>query len=257
VKKELHLQQMTLVVSGLYVLCWLAVVALRPLMRAGDDAFTMLTMIYGFLIASLAGAFASAGERQLGTLDWQALLPVAARTQWAVKLGVLFGLVLLLAVGLPLVLASLNPALNPKQLLRPEVSGAVIVMAACSLYVSSLCSTGLWALVMALPAAAATAMFAMVVGERVGAASYALSARMLTATGPAALHLGRFGMTRLATVLTVLIISAVIAVALRFAFANHRAAERSAGATLRQVMVLAASITAGAMILPAAMAFVR
>ena len=52
----------------------------------------------------LIGSLASAEERQLGTLEWQTLLPSPAWQQWAVKVGVTFGLALLLGVGLPALL---------------------------------------------------------------------------------------------------------------------------------------------------------
>ena len=56
---------------------------------------TLATLLHAGAIPLLAGSLASAEERQLGTRDWQGLLPVAAWRQWAVKVAV----VLLLSLG--------------------------------------------------------------------------------------------------------------------------------------------------------------
>ena len=58
-----------------------------------------LTLLYGGSLAILIGSLASAEERQLGMLEWQTLLPSPAWQQWAVKVGVTFGLALLLGVS--------------------------------------------------------------------------------------------------------------------------------------------------------------
>ena len=39
------------------------------------------------MLALLIGSLASAEERQLGTLEWQGLLPMASWKQWAAKVG--------------------------------------------------------------------------------------------------------------------------------------------------------------------------
>jgi hypothetical protein len=62
-------------------------------------------------------------------------------------------------------------------------------------------------------------------------------------------------MTRLASVLTVLLVAGFIAVVLRFALANHRSAERGAGRVWKQVILMAAFVTAGIMIFAGVQAF--
>jgi hypothetical protein len=266
VKKELRLQQMTMLVCGLYVFGWVAVVALRPILPDAADAFTMLTLLYALAVALLAGSFASAAERQLGTLEWQVLLPVAARKQWAVKVGVVLGLALLLAMVLPVLLASLSPSptvwphgqpMNPKQLLQPEFAGLVLLLTAVSLYVSSLCSSALWALMMSVPATFGIVMFAGAARDFLGHGSYAAASRMLTASGLPFGHLSWLAMTRLERGLVALLVAGFIALVLRFALANHRSADRTAGRVWMQVIVMAAFETGGAIILGGSMALGR
>jgi hypothetical protein len=244
VKKELRLQQMTLVVAGLYLLGWLAVSSLRPLVPSVGDVFTELTFAYVGLLALMIGSFASAGERQLGTLEWQVLLPPATSKQWVVKIGVVLGLSMLLAGGLPAVYAYLNLAIDPKQLLRPELAVAIVLLTAGSLYVSSLCNSGLWALLMSLPVTFVALTFGGVAIGRFAAsrASSRLAGVMAsTGFGP-----GPHALTR---VLALLLIAGFIAVLVRFAFINHRSAEPAAGRVWKQVILMAAFVTAGVMFL--------
>jgi hypothetical protein len=153
--KELHLQQITFVVSGLYVAAWLAVVlvgeSLFPTRRAGY--MTVATLLHAGAIPLLAGSLASAEERQLGTLGWQVLLPIAAWRQWAVKAAVVLVLSLGLAIGVPAILYALFASgLGPVRLGWPPAA-AIAAVATVSLYASSLSTNGVRALLAAsLPA---------------------------------------------------------------------------------------------------------
>ncbi len=146
--KELHLQQMTFVVSGLYVAAWLAVVlvgeSLFPTRRAGYMA--VATLLHAGAIPLLAGSLASAEERQLGTLGWQVLLPIAAWRQWAVKAAVVLVLSLGLALGVPAILYALFASgPGPVRLGWPPAA-AIAAVATLSLYASSLSTNGVRAL---------------------------------------------------------------------------------------------------------------
>lgn len=146
--KELHLQQMTFVVSGLYVAAWLAVVlvgeSLFPTRRAGY--MTVATLLHAGAIPLLAGSLASAEERQLGTLGWQVLLPIAAWRQWAVKAAVVLVLSLGLAIGVPAILYALFASgPGPVRLGWPPAA-AIAAVATLSLYASSLSANGVRAL---------------------------------------------------------------------------------------------------------------
>jgi hypothetical protein len=251
VKKELRLQQMTLIVAGLYLLGWLAVASLRSLVPDADAVFTMLTLPYIGLLALMIGSFASAGERQIGTLEWQVLLPPATSKQWVVKVGVVLGLSMLLAGGLPAVYASLNLAIDPKQLLRPELALAIVLLTAGSLYVSSLCNSGLWALLMSLPVTFVALTFVGVALGRV-AASRVRASRLAGVLVTAGLGPGPHALTR---VLTLMLIAGFIAVLLRFALTNHRLAEPVAGRVWKHVILMAAFVAAGVMIVAGVEAF--
>ena len=175
VKKELRLQQMALAISGLYLVAWAGVVSLRHLVPDLQlDAFSVLTIFYCGLLSMLIGSLACAEERQMGTLEWQSLLPMATSKQWAVKVGVVLSLALVLALGLPMLLADVEQLLPPGLRLEPlgPLMLAVIVLTTGGLYVSSLCGSGLWALLMSLPAMLAVIVFVRVVTEPLGAAAF-------------------------------------------------------------------------------------
>jgi len=152
--KELHLQQMTFVVSGLYVAAWLAVVlvgeSLFPTRRAGYMA--VATLLHAGAIPLLAGSLASAEERQLGTLGWQVLLPIAAWRQWAVKAAVVLVLSLGLAIGVPAILYALFASGPGPVPLGWPLATAIAAVATLSLYASSLSTNGVRALARVAPA---------------------------------------------------------------------------------------------------------
>jgi len=146
--KELHVQQLTFVVSGLYVAAWLAVVlvgeSLFPTRRAGY--MTAATLLHAGAIPLLAGSLASAEERQLGTLGWQVLLPIAAWRQWAVKAAVALVLSLGLAIGVPAILYALFASGPEPVRLGWPPAAAIAAAATLSLYASSLSNNGVRAL---------------------------------------------------------------------------------------------------------------
>ena len=108
VRKELHLQKMVFVIAGLYIVFWGATAwSARFLSPALMALLAPISFFYGGTVALLLGSFASAEERQLGTLHWQVLMPVAAWKQWTVKWLVVGGLCLLLGFGLPWTLESM------------------------------------------------------------------------------------------------------------------------------------------------------
>jgi hypothetical protein len=110
VKKDLRLQQITFVVASLFVCVWLGLAWME---RTRPDSPTVplisLTVLYAGILAMLTGSLASAEERHLGTVEWQMLLPMAAWRQWAVKVGVVGGIVAVLGVALPALLGLVIP----------------------------------------------------------------------------------------------------------------------------------------------------
>lgn len=153
IRKELHLQQMTFVIVLLFAIGWSALSLLKDTVPAFADApLVPVTVIYLILLSIVIGSLASAEERGLGVLQWQVLLPVPAWQQWAVKAGVVFGLGLLMGVGVPMLLnyLSQDPEFDARALWRQNAR-IVVVLTAFSLYVSSRSTSGLRAMVAAFP----------------------------------------------------------------------------------------------------------
>ena len=152
--KEVALQQSLFVISALAIVVWLIDWRFSA---PGQHQATMfaVTLMHGVFVALLAGAMASAEERRLGTLGWQLLQPVSGARQWIIKAGVATSLALLLAFGLPQVIALLDPdALSGRDsawMFRPEWVCLLLGVVAASLYVSSLAGNGLQALLVAMP----------------------------------------------------------------------------------------------------------
>jgi hypothetical protein len=103
-------------------------------------------LLHAGAIPLLAGSLASAEERQLGTLGWQVLLPIAAWRQWAVKAAVVLVLSLGFAIGVPAILYALFASgPGPVRLGWPPAA-AIAAVATVSLYASSLSTNGVRAL---------------------------------------------------------------------------------------------------------------
>ena len=243
VKKEIRLQQLPLVLTAFYVLEWLVAVSLASVSDVKYGyLFSGLTMLHIGLLPILIGSFASAGERQLDTLQSQLLLPMAAWKQWAVKVGVVFGSAVVLGMVLPAVLLSFSRSdgVSAMPLTESEtVMFAVLLLAAGSLYISSLCRSGLWALLMSLPAVVGSQLFLQLSFEWLAKPSFAIVTRLSGRPMP------RFFYFVPPRALSVLLIGGVIALALRFAFINHRSADRPATRVWTQVIVMATFVAAG------------
>jgi ABC-type transport system involved in multi-copper enzyme maturation permease subunit len=224
VKKEIALQQLPLVLAAFYVLAWFVAETLTSWVPGVEyrATFTALTLPYALLLTMVIGSSASAAERQIGTLEWQVLLPIAAWKQWAVKMAVVFGLAIILALGLPVVLLYLGGLVRPAstlQLMAARSALAIIILAtAVSVYVSSLSRSGLRALVMSISATFGAALFMQLVVFRYFVPRQ--PAMRLLQTG-------------------------FLIMALRFAFSNHRSAERSGRRVATQVILMAAFVTTG------------
>jgi hypothetical protein len=247
VTKELRLQQLAVVIAGLHLFGWLAVMLLpAPVYR---DAYAGLSALYAALLGVLIGAIASAEERQLGTIESQVLQPVAMWQQWAVKMWVVLGLAILLGIGLPMVLASVGPAADAKPMLGRPPAMTILLLTAGSLYVSSLCASGASALVMALPAAICAAWFQLVALGPVALVARAAWSRVFDAAAASGSLLRGLPQSRVAPVVDLLLIAGLIALLSRFALANHRFAERSPRLVVRQVSLIAAVAAARVVIL--------
>ena len=230
--KELHLQQMTFVVSGLYVAAWFAAVlvgeSLFPARRA--VYMSVATLLHAGAIPLLVGSLASAEERQLGTLGWQVLLPIAAWRQWAVKAAVVLLLSLGLAIGVPAILYALFASgPGPVPLTWPPAA-AIAAVATLSLYASSLSTNGMRAL-LASAAAIGGALLAAHIAMQVMPSWIPLAWNLPTAAW-ASLYAAS---------------AAVSAWLLWLGMKNHGSAERGAKRVLKQVAALGAVVSKSSM----------
>ena len=232
-RKELRIQQLAFAIAAVYV-AWFVILAWSGRRTWKDDVVFTLTMFYAGLTAMVVGALASAEERQMRTLDAQLLLPVSVARQWLIKAGTALGLTLLLALAVPVAtIALLPPEPLPWRMLDPLFAISTILMllsvTALSLYVSSVSSSGLWALVLSIPSAFATALFLMLLGAGLETFLYSLEDRpnwraMEPAGG--------------------ILVLAVMAVVLRLASANHGSADHGRWRIATQVAIVAAAMTA-------------
>jgi hypothetical protein len=249
--KELHLQHMTLTIAGLYVLGWVVAISLRPLLPDAMGIFYVLSVFYGALVWLLIGALASAEERHVGTLGWQLLLPIASSKQWMVKLTVALILGLVLAAGLPALLIFVGPTegLHVQHVpLLSQIAWSTVpgvLLASGGLYVSSLTTSGLRALMLSLPVTfVSTAVTGFVLNWMapfvVRIVSRVLSESQL-----------RFITQRwdLQVTLVLMLAAGLVTIALRLALANHRSADRTAGRVWGQIFWLAGYLMLGITVL--------
>ena len=238
-KKELRLQQLTFVVSGIYLLAWGALALVRQIVSGFEGIpIAALTVLHSGAIALLSGSLASAEERQFGTLESQVLLPMATWKQWTVKAGTTFGVVLLLAVGLPALLGRFSPSGDGLRV-NGWFAGAIILLTAGSLYVSSLCASGLRALL-------ASVFVIFVVPLLLG--SFVLAQCLRSS----AVHSWRRGTSlsrSWAEPLAIALATGFVALLLRFALVNHRSSERGLAHVWPQAIWIAAWLTLGVVLL--------
>ena len=230
VAKELRLQQITFVVAAMFAGFYLYVALGRPPEVDRGDATALIAAINIVVSSLIVGSLASAEERHLGTLDWQLLLPMSAARQWAVKVTVLVALTLFMTIVLPFVLVWLVPP-GPVRLDRWSLvipAKAAVVAMVClttSLYVSSLVSSGVRALITTLPVLLAALTITRLIGT------------------PGQRGLEMFSALDRGTRADVLVsvLGALLIGVLCLALGNHRTADRS----WRRVLAQAAAITAG------------
>jgi hypothetical protein len=224
VKKELHLQQMAFAVGAVWVAIWVAVFTLAPMVPTfALFPVEVVSALYGVLLALLIGALASAEERQLGTLEWQLLQPVAAWQQWVVKVGTVLLLAAVLAFAVPVVFAGRHIAVSG------PFAAVIFALTIGSLYISSLCRNSIRALTIAAP----TLLGLLALW------TYLAGIYSIRYHGP---HL---------VAMSVGPLSAVIPPMLWFSLENHRSSRPGVANVIRQVLWMAGSAAAGIAIVTA------
>jgi ABC-type transport system involved in multi-copper enzyme maturation permease subunit len=245
--KELRLQQMPLVVAGLYVLIWSVLGGLEQRVPGfAPPPFAPIAVLYVIVLSLLVGSLTSAEERHLGTLEPQVLAPIATSKQWAIKVSVALALPLVLGVALAIAVAAVlaygfnsSAALGLIQddPIRAVMSAlGIVALSVCittvSIYVSSLCSSGLRALVVSLPVALCGSLLIPMIAWAVESA-----VRSLLPT------IGRFGTG--GTVAPLAIGGSLVCLALWMAFRNHCSADRSPVHVARQAAWIVAGLVTG------------
>jgi hypothetical protein len=242
-RKELRLQQMTLVVAALYAIGAAGLSMLGRTMPEIQDVTRPLTLLYVGLLSVLIGALSSAEERHLGTLQWQLLLPMPAWKQWGIKTATAIGLAVLLAGALPMAVGVLTgqqvvpryDSRDKQHLLRilPQMLLIVVVLTTAAIYVSSLSTSGIRALVTTVP------VFALVVVGEGWLERSPLPRWVHDVATP--LRSAAPGLRQqIVAGLMVLLPLALLAVLLTLAFRNHRALSVGAGRIARQAAGIAA-----------------
>jgi hypothetical protein len=219
-KKELRLQQMTFVVVVIFTAAWAGLTVLARLTEhlplIPIDAIAVL---YFAILTILIGSLASAEERQLGTLEWQTLLPIASWKQWLIKMAIVFGLALLLGILLAeIVMVRFH---RPMEILSR--GGFIFLVTSISLYVSSLSTSGVKAVVLALPATIGLIAFFNLLTSIAYRSGVRIPLGFINNPLPA-----------------VTLVAGFIAVTLRYAYVNHRSGERNGRRVLIQTGVLTA-----------------
>ena len=235
VKKELRLQQMTFVIAALYFVGWGALTLIKsfgaelPLIPVG-----VLTVLYFALLSILIGSLASAEERQYGTLEWHLLLPMSTAQQWAVKVGVALGLAVFLGIGIPGVLGLINASANDLRGASRQVTTLlVLALTASSIYLSSLCTSGVRAMVWAMPVALGTLLYVRIIGDMLSQPMFRPGLRFL------ARSFRGIQARPTMTGLLLMVLPGLMVLLLWFALVNHRSGERSIRRVAWQILSIA------------------
>lgn len=254
--KEVHLQQMAFVISGLHIIGWAIFVLLQryvPSMATFPVGAVLLLYSIGLAIA--IGALASAEERQHGTLDWQLLQPSRAWQQWMVKVGVAFGVALMFGVGLPVLLNQFTPIEGFRIGMSADLGVLIVLLTASSIYISSLSSSGVRAMVLSLPIGMAVAYFVQMT-------SGALRWVTLQFAGPLMADIVTGAVAPLrgdpADVVTFAARGFSLTLApllLWFGFVNHTSSERTARHIFQQIAWIALLIMTGIILVGGVLAF--
>jgi hypothetical protein len=116
----------------------------------------MWTLVYPAAVMVLFAASSSAEERHLAVAEWQTLLPIAFWKQWLIKFGVTWLLAVLFGLVLPglIVYFKSNELNSLDRVDLPHLArvflSASFALVVITMYVSSLCDTGLKAVLAAL-----------------------------------------------------------------------------------------------------------
>jgi len=277
VRKEARLHLLGLVVAVLYALVWIAMRLTRMDAFIAGQSFQAISELYGVFVAMLVGAVAGAEERAFGTTEWQILQPWAYWKQWAVKVAMVvvvamtLGLVIPIALeaGFPLVTDTGHVGLRTLNNLfyyfgyASLLPLAIPFIALFSLYISTLCTGGLRALLLTLPLSFTLASLY----RGLLFATYRIQEGLLVDLyGKPYPYLWRlptatrddFSMINMVQVWSAtLVFACFVSLALVFAFRNSRTAERGTTIARRQLPLVATYVALAAVIGQAVPAYIE
>ena len=255
--KEIHLQQMVFVVTGFNIIGWAIFLLLqRYIPSLATFPVGAVLLMYCMGVAIMIGALASAEERHHGTLDWQLLQPALAAQQWMVKVGVALGLALLLGVCLPVLLIHITPVEGFGSLrMSADLAVLVVLLTASSIYISSLSSSGVRAMVLSLPIGMAVVFF-------VQAMNRALRWVTLQLAGPLMANIvtGAIAPSSVDPINSIVFAArgfalTLVPLLLWFGFVNHTSSERTVRRIVQQIASIALFVTTGMVLLGGVLGF--
>jgi hypothetical protein len=229
-----------------------------------DFPLLPVTILYFALLSLVIGSLASAEERQFGTLEWQVLLPLAMWRQWMLKAAVAIGLALVLGVVVPMALSYVHVSEDMRVQGAPlwhdrafvvHMTAAIVLLTACGLYLSSVSTAGIQALVLSIPVTFAIAAFLPYAAYWAKGVAWAFMKPGAIPRGsqwrPPALLLFASDHLMLACA------AGLVVLLLRFALHNHRSAERSVRRISWQGLWIAGYLTLAVLLLAGVETYMR
>ncbi len=207
------------------------------------QAWSFVYPVYPAALILLVASIASADERQMGTAEWQVLLPIAYWKQWLMKFTVIWGMALVAGLVIPMAVLVFKTGewkIGTHNLmdLAPILVCASFVLVVITLYISSLCNSGLKAMLAAMFVVASISVtivtsFNAYVRSVVGEANWAHGSWQLRL-------FENDSWSGWGSWLLSITLIGLISLALKFSMQNHQYAERGRRRILRQVMMFIA-----------------
>jgi hypothetical protein len=184
------------------------------------------------------------------------LQPIPASQQWIVKVAVSIGVALVCGVGLPMFLNQLTPVAGLRTIrISADLMVLVVLLTASSIYISSLASSGVRAMVLSLPIAMALAGFLQMASGALRWVTVQLAGPLMAdiVTGAVApLSLNPVSVVTFAARGFSLTLAPLL---LWFGFVNHTSSERPARSIVAQIAWIALVMMIGIVLVGGVLAF--
>ena len=238
IKKELALHQIPLALALFLIGGSLVALTLKNRVDHMVLIYDVISVFYCGSTVLVIGCVASAEERQLGTHEWQLLLPVSSAWQWTIKVLVAVVLMFLISIVLPSpFLYWMNDRFDILPVLQPSLMVEATGVLVFGLYVSSFSTNAMRAIVVAVVAFAV----GFWPGSRLATV---FEARRFLNGIRSRLFYGVFTDNQLAMrwlliyAVELLVFSLFASVVLRFALSNHRSAAPVGRHTVGQALIV-------------------